>query len=99
MQIAVAVDRVKGNGYRARSAEPIAASASGATRDKAIARLRAKIQARLEKGTELVELELVASRHPLAEFAGMFKDDPDFEDVLRIMAENRRKMDRDSRVP
>ena len=29
----------------------------------------------------------------------MFKDDPDFEDVLKIMAENRKKMDEDPDVP
>ncbi len=29
----------------------------------------------------------------------MFKDDPDFQEVLQIMAENRRKMDKDPDVP
>ena len=29
-------------------------------------------------------------------FAGMFKGDPYFEEVLEIMAENRRKMDRET---
>ena len=29
----------------------------------------------------------------------MFKDDPDFDDVLEIMAENREKMNEDPDVP
>lgn len=37
--------------------------------------------------------------HPLDEFAGMFKDDPYFEEVLEIMAEDRRKMGQDAKVP
>ena len=99
MQIPVIVERVKGNGYRARSAEPVAVSARGPTRAQAISKLREKIQSRLEKGTELIALELDPQHHPLAEFAGMFKDDPYFEDVLRIIAENRKRMDEDPKTP
>lgn len=57
MQIPVLVERVKGNGYRARGTEPFAVSAKGATRAQALGKLRAKIQAKLKKGLELV-------RHP-----------------------------------
>jgi predicted RNase H-like HicB family nuclease len=99
MQIPVLVERVKNNGYRARGKEPFTVSARGATREEALAKLRAKIQARLKHGTQIVGLEVGAQPHPLAEFAGMFKDDPDFEDVLKIMAENRKKMDEDPSVP
>ena len=99
MQIPVLVERMKGDGYRARGSEPFAVSARGATREEALAKLRAKIQTRLKNGTELVGLEMGEQPHPLAEFAGMFKDDPDFADVLKIMAENRKKMDEDPDAP
>jgi len=99
VQIPVLVQRVKGNGYRARGKEPFALSATGATRKEALAKLRAKVEARLKNGAELVGLEVGAQPHPLAEFAGMFKDEPMFEDVLRIMAENRKKMDADANIP
>jgi predicted RNase H-like HicB family nuclease len=99
MQVPVIVEPVKGNGYRARGKEPFAVSARGATREEALAKLRAKIHARLKNGTEVVGLEIAPEEHPLAEFAGMFKDDPIFEDVLKIMADNRKKMDEDSNVP
>ncbi len=42
MQIPVLVERVKGNGYRARGVEPFAVSAKGSTREEALAKLRAK---------------------------------------------------------
>ena len=65
MQIPVLVERVKGNGYRARGTEPFALSAKGSTREEALAKLHAKIQARLQKGVELVGLEVGPSPQPL----------------------------------
>lgn len=99
MQIPVLVERVKGNGFRARGSEPFAVSATGTTRKMALARLRARIEARLKNGTQLVSLDITSEPHPLAEFAGMFKEDSMFEDVIRIMADNRKKMDADPNIP
>jgi hypothetical protein len=96
MQIPVLVERVKGNGYRARGKDPFALSAKGATREEALARLRAKIQIRLKNGTEIVGLEVGLQPHPLAEFAGMFKDDPLFDDWQKAIAEYRRQVDKDA---
>jgi predicted RNase H-like HicB family nuclease len=95
MQIPVLIERVKGNGYRARGTEPFALSAKGATREEALAKLRAKIESRLKNGTELVGLEIGPSSHPWMEFAGMFKDDPWIEDWKKSVEEYRRKVDED----
>jgi hypothetical protein len=95
MQIPVILEVVKGNGYRARGSEPFAVSAKGATREEALAKLRAKIQGRLKKGTEIVELELGPQRHPMLKFAGMFRDDPSFEDWQKAIAEYRREVEED----
>jgi predicted RNase H-like HicB family nuclease len=99
MQIPVLVERIAGNGYRARGGEPLGLCGEGATREEAVANLRQLCQARLQEGAELLTLELAAQPHPWMEFAGMFKDDPDFAEVLEIIAENRRKMDADPDVP
>ena len=64
-----------------------------------MAKLKEKYQDRLRDGAEIVTLEMAPQPHPLAEFAGMFKDDPDFQDVLDIIAENRKTMDADPDVP
>ena len=98
MQIPVLIERITAKRYRARGGEPLPLSAEGPTRAAALAKLKNKLQARLRNGAEIVALELDAEAHPLAEFAGMFKDDSYFKEVLEIMAENRRKMDRDPRV-
>jgi predicted RNase H-like HicB family nuclease len=95
MQIPILVERVKGNGYRARGKEPFAVSARGATREEALAKLHAKIQTRLKNGAEIVGLEVGPQPHPMAEFAGMFKDDPLFDDWQKAIAEYRRRVDND----
>lgn len=96
MQIPVLVERIGDNGYRA---EPLGFRAEGSTQEEALTKLKEQIQARLQRGAALVSLEVAGSEHPLAKFAGMFKDDPDFQEVLEIMAENRRKMDADPNIP
>lgn len=99
MQIPVLIERVKGNGFQARGKEPFAVTARGATREEALAKLRAKIEARLKNGAELVLLEIGREPHPLLKFAGMYKNDPLFDDVLKIIEENRKKMDDDPGIP
>jgi predicted RNase H-like HicB family nuclease len=99
MQIPILIERVAGNGYRARGGEPLPLVAVGSTREEALAKLNEQLQALLRDGTELISVDIAVAPHPLAEFAGMFKDDPYFDDVVEIMAENRRKMDRDPKIP
>ena len=115
MQISVLVEPVKGNGFRAQGAEPFGFSADGATREEAIAKVRQLCQARLSGGAEVVTVELGSPPHPRPlspgeergempphpwlPFAGRFKDDPDFQEVVEIIAENRRKMDEDPSIP
>jgi predicted RNase H-like HicB family nuclease len=93
MQIPVLIERVKGNGYRARGTEPFAVSAKGSTREEALAKLRAKIETRLKKGSELVGLDIGPQPHPWMKFAGMFKDDPWIEDWVQSMAEYRQQVE------
>jgi hypothetical protein len=95
MQIPVLVERVKGNGYRARGKDPFPLSAKGSTREEALAKLRAKIQTRLKNGTEIVGLEVSPQPDPWLEFAGMFKDDPWIDDWKRSIEENRQKVEDD----
>src|SRR5689334_16553453 len=98
MQLSILVEPVAGYGYRARAPEPFPFSAEGSTREEAVARVRQLCQERLTAGAEVVTVEIGPAPHPWARFAGMFKDDADFQDVLQIMAENRRKMDEDPDV-
>lgn len=98
MQIAVVIEPVAGNGYRARG-DLLGLSAEGATPDDALAKLRAQVQERLQNGTQVVPLELAEDANPWVEFAGMFKDDPMFEEVEQIMAANRERDEADADYP
>ena len=99
MQIPVLIEPVAGNGYRARGGEPLALTAEGPTRELALARLKEQLQAHLRTGAEIVSLELAPEPHPLAEFVGMFKDDPMLEEWKQAMAEYRRKVDENPNRP
>jgi hypothetical protein len=99
VQIPVLIERVAGNGYRARGGEPLALTAEGPTPEAALAKLKEQVAARLRRGANVVPMELSREPHPLAEFAGMFKDDPDFKEVLQAISQNRRKMNKDPKIP
>lgn len=99
MQIPVLIEPIAKNGYRAQGMEPFAVSAKGATREEALAKLRAKIEGRLKKGAELVALEVGAPAHPWMPFAGMFKDDPWIADWKRSVEEYRKNVDDDPDAP
>jgi hypothetical protein len=97
MQIPILVEPVTNNGYRATCGPPLAASAEGATRDEAIGKLELLLRDRLSSGVEIMAAEVPARvlENPWVKYAGMFKDDPMFTEVLEIMKENRRKDNED----
>ncbi len=68
--------------------------ATGATREEALTNVRQLLIARLEKA-EIVslEIEVPAREHPWMKFAGMFKDDPDFDEMLEDIKALRRERD------
>ena len=89
MEIAVLIEPVPGKGYRARGGEPFALEAEGSTKEEALRRLRELISSRIEGGAELVSLNVPAGENPWVSFAGMFKDDPLFDDWQDAIAERR----------
>jgi hypothetical protein len=97
MQILVLVEPVVNNGYRATSGPPLALSVEGATRAEAIDKLELLLRDRLRNGVEVVAAEVPAQAivNPWVKYAGMFKGDPMFDEVLEIMIQNRRKDDVD----
>ena len=98
MQIPVLIEPTPGNGFRVQTGEPLALTAEGATRDEALCELRKLIDGRVAAGAEIVSIELAPSAHPLARFAGMFKDDPLVDEWIQIMEERRRQADEDPNI-
>ncbi len=76
MDIAILVEPVANNGYRAACNAPLHLEAEAPSRDEAIQKLRELIDRRLAAGGEIVTLQVGTAEHPLARFAGMFKGDP-----------------------
>jgi hypothetical protein len=99
MQIPVLIEPIDGNGFRARGGGPLELTVEAPTRQQALAKLKEELQARLRNGAEIVSLELASDPHPLAEFVGMFKDDPMIEDWKEAMADYRRKIDEKPELP
>src|SRR5262245_15911562 len=95
MEIPVLIEPIPGAGFRARGGEPFALVAEGATPEDALGKLREQLESRLTGGARVVALQVPDGDHPLARWAGMFKDDPLFQEVLDIMAERRRQAEQD----
>ena|SRR5436853_6060853 len=66
--------------------------AVGKTRDEALANLKAALDARLSQG-EMVTVEAGEPEHPWLKWAGMFKDDPTFDEFLDEIEAYRRQVD------
>ena len=66
--------------------------AVGRTRDDALANLRAMLSLRLSQG-EIVTVEVGEPEHPWSKGAGMFKDDPTYDDFLAEIEAYRREAD------
>jgi predicted RNase H-like HicB family nuclease len=99
MEIPVLIEPVASNGFRARGGEPFGLSAEGSTAEEALQNLRQLIQTQLVAGARIVPLEITPAQHPLGPFAGMFKDDPLFDEWQQAIADYRRAVDEDPDVP
>lgn len=73
--------------------------ATGRTRAEALAQLEEDLRKRLAN-VEVLSLEVKAQQetHPMLRFAGVFKDDPQFDEVMDEIAAYRREIDEDEGV-
>jgi hypothetical protein len=94
MKIPILVEPIANDGFRATSGPPFAASAEGATRDEALARLREEIDRRLADGAVVMPLDITTTEeNPWLAVGGMFRNDPLFDEWQEAIAEYRRKVD------
>lgn len=93
MQIQVLVEKVADNRYRAVAALPFGDDAGGATADEALAKLRQIIEGRMSSGARVVALDVPIVDNPWLRIAGIYKDDPLFDEWQAAIAEYRRERD------
>ena len=80
---AILIETPKSGGYRATAVGFPNFRAKGETRELALQNIRQLLIARLSQ-SEIVTLKIDSPQpeHPWMQFAGMFKNDPQFEDML-----------------
>ena len=110
MQVSVVVQKMNGTGFCAKTISPPLLSVIGPTRDAALATLRDQLTEQFAE-QEFVSLEvpvrsetqwqptpkptLQNESHPWAACAGMFKDDPDYAEVIEHMKTYREQRNRE----
>jgi predicted RNase H-like HicB family nuclease len=90
----VLIEEEKEKGYKTTLWGLPDCTAFGTTREEALTNLRQLLTARLGKA-EIVSLEIENPNfeHPWMKFAGIFKDDPEFDEVLADIEAYRRERD------
>jgi hypothetical protein len=89
-------------GYRASALTLADAVTTGKTKEEALALMNTLLTQRFTKGVEIVELEIVpekeheATNNPYLKIAGVFKDDPTFDDWMEEIRNARKKEDTSS---
>ena len=100
MRITFVVEPVAGNGYLAKTGEPLSLCAAGSTEEEATVKLRTMIRDEIQSGTRVKTMEIPEGPNPWIESAGIFSpDDPIVQEWIAAMAENRRLEDADIHQP
>jgi hypothetical protein len=96
VEIPALIEPVVGNGYVARTGEPLPLRAEGPTRDAALQNLKDLIARRLAGGSQIVSVKVAENENPWLAMAGMYDpNDPEVVAWKRAMAEYREQVEAD----
>jgi hypothetical protein len=100
MEIPVLVERVEGDGYRARGLEPFGVTGEGATQEEAVRKFREQVESRIAAGARLVQVNIPERHeHPWDRFFGTLQeDDPAIKQWEQFVEEYRREIDEDTDI-
>src|SRR5438874_7769504 len=100
MEIPALVEPVAGNGYAAKTGEPLPLRAEGPTPEAALENLKELIARRLGNGSRVVPVSVADEKNPWEAMAGMYDpSDPDVQEWIRAMAEYREEVENDPNYP
>jgi hypothetical protein len=93
MKIPILIEPISAQRYRATVGEPLGGIVEAETPDAALARMKELIDDRLSGGARIAALDVPDSikTNPWLDGAGMFRDDPLFDDWQRAIADYRRE--------
>lgn len=94
MNVTIFVEQIGTGRYRAATSQPVPLRSEGSSPDEAVQRLRALAEERIAGGV-VVQMDVPVSPepNPWVEFAGVWKDHPDFDAFRENIAEHRRQID------
>jgi hypothetical protein len=100
MEIPVVIEKVHGNGFRARVSMPDSLSIEGPSREAVLSGMKALLQEKLAE-LEVVRLDVSVpgERNPWLAVAGMWKDDPDALEAEEYSRQYRQQVDADPERP
>jgi len=99
VKIPILIEPTSDRRFRAAGAEPFVGGVEADTPNAVLEQLRKLIDERLSRGALIAALELPEGGNPWLAGAGMFRDDPLFDDWQRAIADCRREADQDASAP
>lgn len=99
MEIPVFIEPVANNGYRASSGAVPGLSVDGPTPDDALHQFESLLASRVASGARLVSVPVPGVDNPWLRVAGIYENDPLFDEWQHEIAERRRQLDADPSVP
>jgi hypothetical protein len=100
MEVAIIVEKVNGNGFRARVSTPEVLSIEGPSREAVLTGMKALLQEKLAE-VEVVRLDVAVpgEENPWLAVAGMWKDNPDALEAEEYSRQYRQQVDADPERP
>ncbi len=91
MKIPVLIEATSDHRYRATGCDPFAGTVEADTPEAALEEMQKLVNDRVSQGARIASLELPEGAEPWNEGAGMFQDDPLFDEWQRAVADYRRE--------
>ena len=85
--------------YRATGGEPFVGSVEAETPEAALEKMKQLIDDRVAQGARIAALDLPNGANPWLDGAGMFRDDPLFDDWQGVIPDYRRKANQIADTP
>jgi hypothetical protein len=99
MKIPVLIEPISDERYRATGSEPFVGSVEAETPDAALAKLKQLIDDRIAQGARIAMIDLPSGTNPWLDMAGIFHDDPFFDEWQQAIADYRHERNENPDAP
>jgi hypothetical protein len=99
MKIPILIEQTADQSFRATGGEPFAQSVEAGTPEEAIQKFQECVDTKVAQGAKIVSLELPDEMNPWLDGAGMFQNDPLFDEWQKTISEQRAEGNKDTEAP